>query len=141
MHFSVIYTADWDPECHKVANFAPPHVRKLWDLTETGFNELSDFDPPWPHRKWCAYLTREQFDEFVSHCNLYADVTPTAGSLGAPGFGLGWAPAIAFSAGDNMSYAQAYVTPVPDVEIKHQNDERMARRWEAIRDAVLSIYG
>ncbi|MFA5234797.1 MAG: hypothetical protein WC390_10390 [Sulfurimonas sp.] len=35
------------------------------------------------------------------------------GSLGAPGFGFGWAPAVPFQSDDCDAIQSAYVTPIP----------------------------
>jgi hypothetical protein len=140
MQFSVIYSADV-PLGIKISNFAPPHVRKLWDKTEG--DEQYDYgylEGEWEkghHRKWCAILTREQFDEFINHCNLTAESTETMGSLGAPGFGFGWSPAISFQSDNPDAIQCAYVSPFPETSKKHGDE----RDWKRIREAVLSLYG
>jgi len=76
MQFSIIYSVDV-PRDIPISRFAPPHVRKLWDKTEG--DEQYDFsylEGEWAkghHRKWCAILDKEQFEEFVNHCNLTAE--------------------------------------------------------------------
>lgn len=97
--FSVIYSADWDPHYGRVSDYAPPKVRTLWQLTESDENASYTYDnmPFTRHRKWCAILSPVQFDEFINHVGLYAEDCETMGSLGAPGFGIGWAPAISFN--------------------------------------------
>jgi hypothetical protein len=140
MKFSIIYSVDV-PRYGKVSRFTPPHVRKLWDKTEGDeqydFNYLQGEWKRGHHRKWCAILTKEQFEEFVSHCGLTAESTETMGSLGAPGFGFGWSPAISFRSDDCDAIQSAYVTPLPETR-KQQGDER---DWRRIRQAVLSLYG
>jgi hypothetical protein len=106
MQFSVIYSFDV-PADLSVNQYKPPKWRR-WDLTECGTSENDDGGK---HRKYCALLTQEQFDDFVAHCDLYAERCRTMGSLGAPGFGFGWSPAVSFCS-DNGIYANAYVTPV-----------------------------
>ena len=64
------------------------------------------------HRKWCAMLTKAQFTEFVRATGLVAESTETLGSIGAPGFGFGWSPAISFrdeacEAGDPLGLRDA----------------------------------
>jgi hypothetical protein len=59
------------------------------------------------------------------------------GSIGAPGCGYGWAPAISFNGDDPDAIQNAYVTPIPEVE-KDRFDER---DWEWVRSAVLAVYG
>lgn len=139
MRFSVIYTADV-PADEDVLDHASPLVSDLWDQTEgDGQFEYSYLEGRWEgghHRKWCAVLTREQFDEFVDRCGLVAEDAQTMGSLGAPGFGVGWAPAISFNGDDPDAILNAYVTPIPETR-KESLDER---DWERVREAVLAVY-
>lgn len=139
MQFSVIYSVDV-PADEDVLAYAPPNVAE-WDETEG--DEQYDYgylEGCWEnghHRKWAAILTREQFNDFVDHCGLTADSTPTMGSLGAPGFGFVWAPAISFNSDDPSAVQSAYVTPIPEVSKKHAD----GRDWERVRGAVLAVYG
>ncbi len=90
------------------------------------------------HRKWCGLLTKEQFEGFVNSTGLIADSTETMGSIGAPGFGFGWSPAISFrDDGQERAILPAYVTPIPEVK-KERSDER---DWQRVRRAVLSVFG
>ena len=59
------------------------------------------------------------------------------GSLGAPGFGFGWSPAISFRSDDCDAIQSAYVTPILEVKKQHGDE----RDWKRIREAVLSLYG
>jgi hypothetical protein len=141
MLFSVIYSADC-PRSESIIRFRPPQVRKLWDMTEGNEQyEYGYLDGDWErgkHRKWCALLTKEQFNEFINSTGLVADSTETMGSLGAPGFGFGWAPAISFSDdGGERAVLNAYVTPVPQTR-KEKLDER---DWRRVRQAMLSVFG
>ena len=139
MQFSIIYSADV-PEYTDVMDHAPPQVHELWNETEDGPSEYAYLEGDWEngtHKKWCAILSREQFDEFVDHCGLFAERTPTGGSLGAPGFGFGWAPAISFNSDDPDAIKSAYVTPVPQVTRTEFNDND----WERVFGAVVSVYG
>jgi hypothetical protein len=140
MQFSVIYNADV-PNDVSIKDFAPPGVRSLWTLTEAGKGEYSYLEGRWEkgskHRKWVALLDRRQFDAFVTRLGLYAEDVQTLGSLGAPGFGFGWAPAISFIADDPDAILSAYVTPLPETG-KEGGDEH---DWERVRRAVLSVYG
>jgi hypothetical protein len=139
MLFSVIYTADV-PANVRIKPYTPPR-RSLWTRTEGDEQyEYSYLEGRWEkgkHRKWAALLTRKQFDAFVSKLGLVAEEVQTMGSLGAPGFGFGWSPAISFSADDEDAILNAYVTPIPEVE-KEAYDER---DWHRVREAVLSVYG
>lgn len=139
MHFSIIYSAD-TPADVDVLDYAPPQVEELWDETEDDRNyEYSYLEGRWEeghHRKWCAILDREQFDEFVQRCGLIAERCETMGSIGALGFGYGWAPAISFRSDDPDAIQSAYVTPIPEVEKDHFDD----RDWERVRSAVLAVY-
>lgn len=140
MQFSVIYSVDV-PADTDVLDYTPPNVEELWDETEGdeqyGYSYLEGCWTEGHHRKWAAILTREQFEEFVEHCGLTADSTPTMGSLGAPGFGFGWAPAISFDSDDPDALLNAYVTPIPEVRKEHADE----RDWQRVRGAVLAVYG
>jgi hypothetical protein len=139
MQFSVIYSADC-PSGHDIMAFAPPNVAD-WEQTEGDDQyDYGYLEGEWEnghHRKWCAMLNRERFEEFVDHCGLVAESTETMGSLGAPGFGIGWAPAISFRGDAPNCIQSAYVTPIPEVR-KEGCDER---DWQRVRGAVLAVYG
>lgn len=130
MRFSVIYSVDVPADAN-VLDFAPPNL-DLWDETEDDRQYDYDYlEGIWEgghHRKWVAILNRQQFDEFVSHCGLFAERTETLGSLGAPGFDFGWSPAISFRSDSSDAIQSAYVTPVSKGE------------WKRVREAVLAIY-
>jgi hypothetical protein len=140
MRFSIIYGVDV-PEGSRIADFAPPGVEELWDETEDDAQyEYGYLEGRWQgghHRKWCAMLTRRQFEQFVECCGLIAESTETLGSLGAPGFGYGWAPAISFRGDDPSAIQSAYVTPIPETS-KSQCDER---DWERVRRAMITVFG
>lgn len=139
MQFSVIFSVDV-PEGVSIRDYAPPQVEKLWTLTEGNEQfEYGYLEGRWEkgkHRKWVALLTRKQFDAFVGKLGLYAERTETMGSLGAPGFGFGWSPAISFSSDHDDAILSAYVTPIPETT-KAGGDEQ---DWERVRGAVLSVY-
>jgi hypothetical protein len=140
MQFSVIYSVDCPADCDAL-DYAPPRVDELWDQTEGDEQYgLSYLDGCWEnghHRKWCALHDQEQFDEFVTHCGLTADSTETMGSLGAPGFGFGWSPAISFESSDADALLNAYVTPIRETNKKRANEHD----WKRVKDAVLAMYG
>jgi hypothetical protein len=141
MQFSVIYSVDC-PRSESIVRFRPPHARRLWDRTEGDEQyEFGYLEGNWErgkHRKWAAMLTKDQFREFVEATGLVAEDVQTMGSLGAPGFGFGWAPAISFTDnGEDRAILSAYVTPLPEVR-KQEFDER---DWERLRRAVLNVYG
>lgn len=139
MLFSVIYSADV-PQGVSIRDYAPPQAPRLWQQTESGPSEYSYLKGRWTkgkHRKWAAMLDRERFDEFVGKLDLYAETTETMGSLGAPGFGFGWSPAISFTSDDPNALLNAYVTPLPETSKAGGDD----RDWQRVRQAVLSVYG
>lgn len=140
MLFSVIYSVD-TTEDDNIDLYAPPHVEDLWDQTEgDDQREFAYLEGAWEngqHRKWGAVLDREQFDEFVSALCLYADSTPTMGSIGAPGCGFGISPAISFSRDDPDAILSAYVTPMPETSKEHGDE----RDWNRVVNAVLAVYG
>ena len=139
MQFSVIYSADC-PADENIDDFAPPEI-DLWDQTEDDNSyDYGYLEGEWEnghHRKWCAILTRDQFTEFVEHCGLFAEEVETMGSLGAPGFGYGWAPAISFNSDDPAAIQSAYATPMPET----RRDSCDENDWDRVRGAVLSVYG
>jgi len=139
MRFSVIYSADV-PEGISIKDYAPPQVGRLWSLTEGDDQfEYGYLEGRWEkgkHRKWVALLTRKQFDAFIDKLGLYAERTETMGSLGAPGFGFGWSPAISFNGDHEDAILNAYVTPIPQTT-KAGGDEH---DWKRVRQAVLSVY-
>jgi len=141
MKFSIIYSFDIAKD-QSVREFQPPKHRTLWQLTESNDHDGDmDYVGMSKHRKYCGILTREQFDKFVDRCGLFAEDVETMGSLGAPGFGFGIAPAISFNGTDDRAYQNAYVTPVPDCfddpNCKREYDEQL---WQRIRKAMLSVY-
>ena len=113
----------------------------LWDQTEDDSSyEYGYLEGCWEeghHRKWAALLTRDQFNEFIERCGLFAEDVETMGSLGAPGFGYGWAPAISFTGDDEDAIKSAYVTPLPEAK----QEELTELDWDRTRRAVLSVYG
>jgi hypothetical protein len=157
--YSVIYSAEWEFNKRDyyplyMRNIAPPK-RRLWDLTERQDGKDCE-GSEWGanrHRKWCAILNQKQFDEFIRHCDLIADSTPTMGSIGAPGYGWGWAPAISFNYDGSEYYANAYVTPnvmEDEVErlypgVQQMSEEEQQRitdeLWEKLTEQILGIYG
>ena len=140
MQFSVIYSVDVPEDTH-VLDYAPPKVSDLWDETEDDAEyDCDDLEGEWEHghhRKWCAILDREQFEDFLDRCRLFAETVETMGSLGAPGFGFGWTPALSFRGDDPNAIQNAYVTPVPET-----SKERLHRKdWQRVRRAMLAVYG
>ncbi|MEN6494662.1 MAG: hypothetical protein ABFD16_10255 [Thermoguttaceae bacterium] len=140
MQFSIIYSVDC-PADQDIDRFAPPEVEKLWEQTEGDAQyEYGYLEGRWlkgHHRQWCALLSRKQFDAFIARLGLVAEHTETMGSLGAPGFGLGWAPALAFSGEDPDAIQCAYVTPIPEIRKEAWDDDD----WRRVKAAVLTVYG
>lgn len=110
----MIYSVDVPKGVH-LAQYKPPKFRN-WDCTESGPSEYDYLEGDWKrgyHRKYCAILTFEEFCAFLEHTDLYAEKCSTMGSLGAPGFGFGWAPAVSFNSDSQDAILNAYVTPIP----------------------------
>jgi hypothetical protein len=101
--------------------------------------------------------TDAEFAEFVDHCGLHIEDVETVGSIGAPGFGFGWAPALSFASHDPECLQSAYVTPIPDEPPPIPLDSAPAlpgcddlvlstaeaaanRRWSEIREQLLEDY-
>ena len=152
MLFSVIYELDV-PRSEAVGQYLPKQ-RHLFQQTEgDDCYEYSHLEGDWEkgkHRKLCGILTKEQFERFLSDTGLQAEDCETMGSLGAPGFGLGWAPAISFRGDHYSALSSAYVTPIPMVKRVRDLDKppHPARAekgfsendWERVRTAVISKY-
>lgn len=155
--YSVIYSFDCATSDY-VHRWQPPkhQLRKLWVLTE---RDDHDGDMKYcglgKHRKYGALLTPDQFKEFVDHTYLRASTTPTMGSIGAPGFGFGWAPAIMFESDDHEAYVNAYVTPIPAGDPPWDDDDQLslipltdedkaawsARLWDRVIEQVIEEFG
>lgn len=148
MLFSVIYSVDVLNSNESIQDYMPSQ-RYLFDTTEGDdcyqYSYLADEsgDESYrkgKHRKLCAILNRKQFERFLSDTGLHADDVETLGSIGAPGFGCGWAPAISFTADEYSAVVNAYVTPIPEVEIKSEKSNR-SESWNRVKKAVLSLWG
>jgi hypothetical protein len=138
MKFAVIYSIDV-PRGIKISQFAPPNVYKLWKKTEGDdlyeYDYLEDEFAKGHHRKWCAILTKKQFNKFVDHCRLLAEDVEIMGSFGFPSLGV--SPAISFRSYDEDAIKSAYVTPLPETRKTELTD----LDWKRVRKATLSIYG
>jgi len=91
------------------------------------------------HRKLCAVLTRKQFERFLSDVDLYPEDAETMGSLGAPGFGPYIVPAISFTNDDPEAVVSAYVTPIPEIEVKTGITNR-PETFDRIKKAILKVF-
>ena len=116
MQLSIIYSIDCPREISVVQFNPPKNQKRLWQLTEndSGY-EYGYLEGRWSsgkHRKWCAILSRDQFQEFLDHTGLVAEDVATMGSLGAPGCGYGVVPAFSFRNDDQDAIQNAYVTPL-----------------------------
>lgn len=150
MLFSVIYDADCSVD-ENIRELAPPRCR-AWQQTERGESEYEHLwgseklKDPWKaseakgkHRKWCGLLTRKQFDRFIQHIQIYPS-RAMGGSLGAPGFGFGFAPAIVFAdEGRSNVVVDAFVTPVPK-RIHKRGKAPDEQDWNRIHRAMLAVY-
>lgn len=114
--FSIIYSVDV-PKGVKLEDYRPPNFQKLkWDVTEGGKTEYDYLEGEWKggkHRKYCNVLNFADFCEFLNHVDMVVEKCQTMGSLGAPGFGFGWAPAVPFHSNSSYAIQSAYVTPIP----------------------------
>lgn len=144
MMFSVIYSLDV-PKGYGIKSRRP--TSRAWFQTEGDSEYEYDYlGGKWKggkHRKWCAMLTRAQFDKFIDDAGLYSEDVETGGSLGAPGFDVGWAPAISFYGESDDTIQSAYVTPIPMPvrgSPETMTEGRMNRYWELVRKAVIRKY-
>jgi len=141
MLYSVVYSVDC-PRDVSIVQFLPKQ-RKLFDTTEDDSSrEYSYLGGEWEkgkHRKLCALLDRKQFERFLDDTGMRSEDVETMGTIGAPGFGFGIVPAIAFKGDDIDSIQSAYVTPVPEKE-PPDDEERQHRIWERLRRALIKLY-
>jgi hypothetical protein len=155
MLFSVIYSFDCPPDT-PVSWAYPEGWRKLWDLTECDISEHDDNDHlgcigRWKHRKIVALLSKVQFLDFVDSCDMVSVDVETMGSIGSPGFGMGWAPAISFDSMDYLEYwGNAYVTPIPFAVFDDNGDIKEVmpdafplkeRHWNRVRSLIVEKMG
>lgn len=136
MQYSVIYTVDTFGD-ESIAQYRPRAGH--WTMTERDDRE-NEYGRRGKHRKFCAWLSQEEFDALIKQTYMYAEDVETLGSLGAPGF-AGIAPAICFRAESDpyMQYGamlMAYVTPVPSTSKRELNETD----WQRIRRALLDKY-
>lgn len=145
MKFSVIYTVS----CTKyddVKSYFPSNV-ELFEQTEGDEEYPYDYlEGDWEgghHAKLVALLDRKQFDEFISSTGLIASHDETGGAIGAPGFGMDWAPAIHFRTEDDFTaIVGAYVVPIPEVKQtwSKRSEESFNRAWDRIKRAIFNTY-
>lgn len=152
MIFSIIYSVDI-PSGLSITHYKPPNNqmrRKLWQCTEGDSSyEYGHLGEEWEkgkHRKYCAVLTRKEFEQFTEECELFAQNHETGGSIGAPGFEIGWVPAVSFSSERYSAIVSAYVTPIPTFHTREQFEARPSKLfdeddWERVRRAVINQYG
>ncbi len=174
MQFSVIYSVDI-PRGVNMRRYVPPKCKQLWDETENNYegDGYSYLEGRWTkgvHRKWCALLDEKDFEEFVESVGIFAEPVETMGSIGAPGYGFGWAPAISFRSDSEDAIQSAYVTPsgtkeelvawltendkpVPGILTDDDNQELLPevakevrqgegeKVWELLREITLELYG
>ncbi len=156
--FSVIYSCDFPPPPFPYENIYPPHWRKrsIWTITESGPSDYAteySFDTAfkgWRHRKFCAELTLPQLIDFLWH-SRFSSTCQTMGSLGAPGHGMGWAPAVSFNCSDADCDYQAYVTPnpppppppspTPPLPPLTEEDLQPQYSWDNIEEILLGCLG
>lgn len=166
MQYSIIYSCDVPRGTSLAA--PPPEQCHKWQCTERsggpdGAQIEWGFEPGsvWSrgrHRKYCAWLdTDDEFSDFVDYCGLLLEDVETMGSIGAPGFGFGWAPALSFRSDDPERLQSAYVTPIPDEAPPVPLDDApalpgcddvvlsvaeaaSARLWSEIRERLLEEY-
>lgn len=145
INYSIIYSFDMAGRDKTVRWYQPPKMRKLWTLTEGDSQyEYSYLGDEWErgkHRKYIGILNQEEFDEFIDATYLTMEDVQTMGSLGAPGFGFGWSPAISFRGDEYDAILSAYVTPFPIDQEPPETAEEEEKIWDEIYDWMLEKYG
>ena len=144
MEFGIIYSVDI-PEDQRLRNYLPRAKihRKMRVMESKNRGGDLAYAGLGKHRRYCALFTKEQFEQFVDDCGLYATDTETGGILGAPWSNpwYGCAPAISFDGEDDYGMINAYVTPLPTWEPKSLTAEKEERWFKMIKDAVVRRYG
>lgn len=133
--YSVIYSFDCSAD--RSVNEYKPRSRKFKQTEGDAY-----YEGPWKkgkHRKYGALLTAGEFRAFIDDACLIAEDVETMGSIGAPGFGFSWAPAISFNYSRRDVYANAYVTPIPKGDPPETPEESDAL-WGEIRRVVIDAY-
>lgn len=154
--FSIIYSFEIQRgDLQHIENFLPPkeqRQQKLWQVTEQCESELNsclDLDDEylrenpkkkWLHWKFCGILNFAQFIDFLWYANLGDNQCGTMGSIGAPGFGFGWSPAIAFQGTDSDADQNAYVTPCFDIDY-HCEWQPVVDLLENIAEQLCELWG
>ena len=142
MQFSIIYEYECGMDT-SIKEYAPsqPHLFTMTEESNGGPSEWCSelWGGKSKQRKVCGVLTRTQFERFLDDTGLFAEDVETLGSLGAPGFEFGLAPAISFRGDDPEAIQSAYVTPFPSFAPSTwaSNTEK---NWQRIRRAVIALY-
>lgn len=145
--FSVIYTVERE-ERRGFRHDVPRG--KDWHKTEDNKEEIDHIKGQPPvylyFKKYCALLSPKKFVKFCEDMGLTASTTKTMGSIGAPGFGISWSPAMLFDCEyESSSYKQAYVTPCVIVhETPLFGEEPLPTDdglWDRIREDILERMG
>ena len=146
MVYSVIYEVDV-PKGSRLTRLKP-RWNKRWQVTESGESEVFDGGR---HRKYCGIISEAELVDICWKANLTASRVPTMGSIGAPGFGIGWAPAICmeqeWTGYDDDFSTSMYVTPVPGIDDPNAewpdqmfgSDEEAESVWEQCVEHLVSI--
>lgn len=149
--FSLIYSFDVECEWNdagtkptrnnkQIKEFMPPaRLMKHFEQTEgdDGYEYGGEFGPG-KHRKYCAILNQEEFEEFLNHTGLRAERVNTMGAIGMPGHGYGLVPAISFENYDSRALTQnAYVLP----NLTEQQAEWFERDFEKCKEWIWDYYG
>jgi hypothetical protein len=145
--FSVIYSADILRDI-SVSRYKPKS--KKWVLTENNWEDSGEEKVK--HRKWCAWLSPEEFESWVEDLDFYAEDIETMGSLGGVmpdgKFVFCLQPAISFVSDlcYEGAYLRAYVTPYPkrsDTPLLPEEEERFfdEEDWQKVRREIFDKYG
>ena len=139
MKFKVIYSFDCTRDC-SVNRFKPPFIRK-WKLTENdscyGLDYLEGSWINGKHRKYTAFLSKEEFKKFVNDCCLNMENIETLGMLDIDG----WWPAMSFRHNNDYCIQSAYVCPFPEFEPKREiTEEREKLNWNRLYKVMLNMF-
>jgi hypothetical protein len=133
MYFSCIYAVDCHPDNLYGAEFYKPDIGE-WTETE-GDDQ---------YQKWCAILTKDEFLKWVRGNFSVGSLSETMGMLGAPGFGIGHAPAWCLTSGEEDWSGSLYFCPLIPMQRKTGEAEfyKVADRdenWKRLKRAVINM--
>ena len=141
MIFKVIYSFDCNSNYETIKSLRPPKPHK-WDLTEKDeCYEMDYLGGAWKkgkHRKYCAYLNKQDFNDFINNQSLHMEDVETMGMIDVDGH----FPAMSFRGEVYDCLKSAYVWPLSEFNPKNNiSEEREEKYWGLLYKVMLKKYG